>query len=155
VFSLRNLEHYNIIMVRLINNDRTFHFKGKTALKSFIELLFKKEGRQPGNIQYIFCSDEYLLQINKDFLQHDYYTDIITFDLSADETIDAEIYISLDRVKENAATFHNTYRSELLRVMFHGALHLCGYKDKRKSEITVMREKESEYLKRFEQKNPR
>ena len=108
----------------------------------------------PGNVQYVFCSDEYLLAINKQFLKHDYYTDIITFDLGAEDRIDAEIYISLDRVKENAASFNDQYKRELLRVIFHGALHLSGYADKTKSEITLMREKENEYLKRFEKSNP-
>jgi probable rRNA maturation factor len=86
-------------------------------------------------------------------LQHDYFTDIITFDLSVskNETI-GEIYISVDRVRENAMTHSVTFQTELLRVIFHGALHLCGYKDKKKSEITIMREKEDYYLLLFEQK---
>lgn len=140
-------------MIRFLNHDRQFTFRGKTALKGFLEKLFKAEGQVAGSIQYIFCSDEYLLQMNRQFLQHDYYTDIITFDLSSGEEVDAEIYISLDRVKDNAATF-GSYREEILRVIFHGALHLCGYKDKTKREITLMREKESAYLKKFDRANP-
>ncbi len=140
-------------MIKFINHDRNFNFTGKTNLKEFIEKLFKREGYKAGEIQYIFCSDEYLLQINRQFLQHDDYTDIITFDLGGQDEINAEIYISIDRVKENAATFGETYRSEMLRVLFHGALHLSGYWDKTKSEITLMREKESEYLKRFDKTN--
>ena len=141
-------------MIKFINHDRNFNFPGKTYLKDFIERLFKKEGKKSADITYIFCSDEYLLQINQNFLQHDYFTDIITFDLGGDETVNAEIYISIDRVKDNAANFGEPYKKEILRVIFHGALHLCGYKDKTKSEITLMREKESEYLKRFERTNP-
>jgi rRNA maturation RNase YbeY len=95
------------------------------------------------------------LGINRQFLDHDFYTDIITFPLSDGGVIDAEVYISVDRVKENAAGFGVTQREEMLRVIFHGALHLCGYVDKRKSEITLMREKESEYLRLFEKANPR
>jgi probable rRNA maturation factor len=127
--------------------------KDKTRVKSFVEELFLKENRQLQKLEYIFCSDNYLLEINKSFLQHDYFTDIITFDLSVskDETI-GEIYISVDRVRENAMTHSATFQTELLRVIFHGALHLCGYKDKKKSEITIMREKEDYYLRLFEQK---
>jgi probable rRNA maturation factor len=90
--------------------------------------------------------------MNRDFLQHDYYTDIITFGLSEKgEPVEAEVYISLDRVKDNAANLETTFKDETLRVIFHGALHLCGYKDKRKSEITLMRRKRSNicvYLKK-------
>ncbi len=102
-------------------------------------------------ITYIFCSDEFLLQMNRDFLQHDYYTDIITFGLSEKgEPVEAEVYISLDRVKDNAQTLGITYGEEARRVIFHGALHLCGYKDKKKSEIILMRKKEADYLRLFE-----
>lgn len=136
-------------MIKFINYDRKFSFSGKTILKEFIGSIFRKEGKKPGTIQYIFCSDEYLLDINRQFLQHDCYTDIITFDLSGSDGVDAEIYISLDRVKDNAIQFQQPVKREILRVMFHGALHLCGYGDKTKSEIALMRLKESEYLKSF------
>lgn len=144
-------------MIKFTNHDRKFIFSPKTALRLFIEKLFRREGKTAGQVQYIFCSDDYLLQINRQFLQHDYYTDIITFDLgSGDEgTVNAEIYISIDRVKENAFSFHETFSKEILRVIFHGALHLSGYRDKTKSEITLMRRKESEYLRLFEKANPR
>jgi probable rRNA maturation factor len=142
-------------MIKLINHDRAFNFPAKRELKAFIEKLLKKEGQAAGSIQYVFCSDDYLLQINREFLQHDYYTDIITFDLGGSEAINAEIYISLDRVRENAAVFGERFRRETLRVIFHGALHLCGYRDKTKSEITLMRERENEYLRLFEKANPK
>lgn len=88
--------------------------------------------------------------MNRDFLQHDYYTDIITFGLSEkNQPIEAEIYISIDRVKDNAKTLENNYQQEMLRVIFHGALHLCGFKDKTKSEISVMRAKEDQYLQQY------
>lgn len=126
--------------------------KRKKAVKEFIKEIFRLEGKALKEMNYIFCSDEYLLEINKSYLQHDYFTDIITFDLSeGDETI-GEVYISVDRVKENALTHQATFSSELLRVIFHGALHLVGYKDKKKSEITIMREKEDYYLLLFEAK---
>lgn len=123
----------------------------KTVVKSFIELLFKGEKVGLEQLSYVFCSDEYLLDINKQFLKHDFYTDIITFGLSAKgEAVTGEIYISIDRVKENAKNHNVNYSEELLRVIFHGALHLCGYKDKTKREITIMREKEEHYLRLFE-----
>ena len=142
-------------MIKFINHDRKFTAQGKTYIKSFLSDLFKREKKVLGEIQYVFCSDEYLLQINKQFLQHDYYTDIITFDLSSGKEVTAEIYISVDRVKENASAFDVPFRQEMLRVIFHGALHLCGYRDKTKGEITLMREKESEYLRKFERTNPK
>jgi probable rRNA maturation factor len=127
--------------------DRPFVFKNKTGLKSFIASIFKKEKKLLGAINYIFCSDEMLLKINQDFLQHNYYTDIITFGLNEPgEPIDAEIYVSIDRVKDNALQQGVSFQNEMQRVLFHGALHLCGYKDKNKSEIIVMRQKEDQYL---------
>ncbi len=133
------------------SGDRRFIFSNKTKLKKFIEALFKKEQHRLSHIHYVFCSDEFLLNINNTFLQHDYYTDIITFGLSEKkEPIEAEIYISIDRVKENANGLGIGYQQEMLRVIFHGALHLCGYKDKKKSEIITMRAKEDQYLQRYQ-----
>lgn len=135
------------------SGDRAFPFPNKTSIKDFIEQLIKKEGVGLSEINYIFCSDEFLLKINRDFLQHDYYTDIITFGLSEkNQPIEAEIYISIDRVKDNAKSLENSYQQEMLRVIFHGALHLCGYKDKTKSEISTMRAKEDQYLLLFSKK---
>ncbi len=119
----------------------------RTKLKSFIKNIFKKEGKILGELSYVFCSDEYLLNINRQFLNHDYYTDIITFDISETmEEVKGEIYISIERVKDNAKQLNQTTQKELLRVIFHGALHLCGYKDKTKSQKTQMRLKEDYYL---------
>ncbi len=127
--------------------DRPFVFAQKSALKLFIASIFKKEKKQLSGINYIFCSDEMLLKINQDFLQHNYYTDIITFGLNEPgEPIEAEIYVSIDRVKDNANQQGVSYQNEMQRVLFHGALHLCGYKDKKKSEISTMRAKEDQYL---------
>jgi len=130
--------------------DSALSLPAKTALKAFIENLFKKEKTPLATINYIFCSDKYLLSINQQFLNHDYYTDIITFGLHDKGTpVVAEVYISTDRVKDNAKTHGTTYSNEMLRVLFHGALHLCGYKDKTKPNIATMRAKEDEYLKRY------
>lgn len=132
------------------NADKTFLFPNKTGLKKFIEQLFKKEKKALLELTYVFCSDEFLLGINKDFLQHDYYTDIITFDLSENpkQTI-GEIYVSLDRIKDNAKELQTSIKEETLRVIFHGALHLCGYKDKSKTDISTMRKKEEYYIKLY------
>ncbi len=135
-----------------------FHFRKKVtlrnrlAIKRFISSRLLEHRRSGCEINYIFCSDEDLLAINRQHLDHDYYTDIITFDLS--ETIGSEhlisdIYISTDRVKENAALAGNAFSSELLRVMFHGILHLIGYKDKTDKEQKQMRAMEEEWLRHF------
>lgn len=127
--------------------DRKLVLAQKTAIRAFVETIFKKEKKKLAHINYVFCSDAYLLNINRDFLSHDYYTDIITFGLSEPgEPVEAEIYISVDRVKDNAVQLGVSFKEEMLRVIFHGALHLCGYKDKKKSDITLMREKENHYL---------
>ena len=118
----------------------------KLALKKMVATIFKKEKVKLGYVVYIFCSDEYLLQINKSMLQHDYYTDIITFPLQENgKPIESEIYISIDRVKENATNLCINFKIELARVLAHGALHLCGYDDKSKKDIAKMRLKEDEY----------
>ena len=122
----------------------------RTRLKQFIILLFKREKAPLAEIQYIFCSDQYLLAINRQFLQHDYYTDIITFDLSEPgQPINAEIYISVDRVRENAREFSSSVKKELHRVLFHGALHLVGYSDKGREAEIRMRKMEEKYLTRY------
>jgi rRNA maturation RNase YbeY len=116
----------------------------------FVETIFKKENKQLGSIRYVFCSDDFLLEINRTSLNHDYYTDIITFDLSEpNQPIESEVYVSIDRVKENAQNQGFSFKDELCRVVFHGALHLCGYKDKKKDDILIMRKKEDYYLKQF------
>jgi rRNA maturation RNase YbeY len=121
----------------------------RKRLKDFILTLFKKEQQELFSLDYIFCSDKDLLKINLEFLKHDYLTDIITFDLSESREITAEIYISIDRVKENARDLSLPFQEELHRVIFHGALHLCGYRDKSKKEQLLMRKKENRYLKDY------
>jgi probable rRNA maturation factor len=127
--------------------DRRLTIKAKTKIKEVVHSIFKKEKLTLQRIDYIFCSDEYLLEINRQFLNHDYYTDIITFNLSESKEITGEVYISLDRVKENAGLLNVAFLDELVRVVFHGALHLCGYKDKKKSDIELMRSNENYYIK--------
>jgi len=123
------------------------NLKQRTRLKRFLEALFKREKKSLQSLNYIFCSDKQLLEINRQYLNHDFYTDIITFELSAKGVpVDGEIYISIDRVKDNALTIGEPLQKEILRVIFHGALHLCGYKDKTKDQIRRMREKEDFYI---------
>jgi len=121
----------------------------RSGLKKFIESVFRKERKSLASINYIFVSDNALLEINKQFLKHDFYTDIITFDLSESEDIIAEIYISIDRVRDNAKALRTSFKSEIHRVIFHGALHLCGFGDKTKGEKAEMREKEDFYLLKY------
>jgi len=114
--------------------------------KQWIKNTISKEGRKPGDITFIFCDDDYLLDINKQYLDHDYYTDIITFDYVEGDQIAGDIFISIDRVKENAATFGVSFSNELNRILIHGVLHLLGYKDKDAEEKKLMTSKEDEYL---------
>lgn len=136
--------------IRLFFNDVQISLRDRTLLKLFIASLFRREKRSLDYLNIIFCTDERLLQINRDFLNHHYYTDIITFHYaSADQAIQAELYISIDRIKDNAKTLGTTITSELHRVIFHGCLHLCGYGDKTSQQIKKMREREDNYLRLY------
>jgi len=135
-------------MIHFSSADATVSLKGRTALKSVLQHLFDREGRPLRSLQYVFCSDDYLLQINNYFLQHNYYTDIVTFEMADNplKGVEGEVYISVDRVKENSRDLKVSFRAELLRVIFHGALHLAGYGDKTPGEQEIMRQKEEEYM---------
>lgn len=126
-----------------------FTLKNRKELKRFILQTFKAENRHLHTLQYIFCSDADLLAINKQYLKHDYYTDIITFNLGTNNNIEGEIYISVERVKENAQLLNTSFKEELHRVIFHGVLHLCGYKDKLKRDKNEMRLKEDRLLQQY------
>jgi rRNA maturation RNase YbeY len=130
------------------NFQKNIALTNRKRLKLFLINIFKIEKVAAESMSYVFCSDEFLLQINKDYLKHDYYTDIISFDLSLNMTspVIGEVYISVDRIRDNAKRFETTIQLELHRVVFHGALHLCGYKDKTKKDQTHMTTKEDEYL---------
>lgn len=121
-------------------------FKLGVAHKIWLQQVIRKEGKVPGAISYIFCDDEYMLERNVAFLNHDTYTDIITFDECVGDVVSGSILISADRVEENAAKFGKTFENELLRVVVHGTLHLCGYKDKTDEEAKTMRRKEDDSL---------
>ena len=124
-----------------------YSFQNRNSLKNFLVKFFRSEGQAMEEIRYIFCSDDYLLSLNQRHLHHNTLTDIISFDLTEPgQPLQAEIYISIDRVKENAVKFQVPFLHELHRVIFHGALHLCGFKDKKPAEIATMRMKEDYYL---------
>lgn len=134
-------------MIYYNNIDNKYIIKEKRKLNNWIKSCIIEEGKIIDNISFNLCSDEYILQLNNEALQHDYYTDIITFELNEkDEPIEGDIYISIDRVKDNARTLHIPFINELHRVLIHGVLHLCSYKDKSKKEELLMREKENYYL---------
>lgn len=122
-------------------------------VSSWLKEISTSENTSIKRINYIFCSDDFLLEINKQHLQHDYYTDIITFNLSESEKVESDIYISIDRVKDNASNFKSNYQTELLRVIAHGLLHLIGYNDKTKDEQIIMRKKEDACLSLWVSKN--
>ena len=126
-----------------------FSLKGREKLKVFVEFIFRKEKKGLSFVNYIFCSDKRLLEINRQFLNHNYYTDIISFELSETDSTQAEVYISVDRVKDNSKSLGNSFKSELHRVIFHGALHLCGFGDKTGEEKVEIHQKEDFYLSRY------
>jgi len=125
--------------------------KQRLALKSFLQKTAQKEGRSIASLNIIFCSDDYLLNINKQYLNHDYYTDIITFDLSESKKgpVTVELYISYDRIKDNARLLKTTTSKELHRVIFHGLMHLFGYKDKSTKDQMLMRKMEDKLLAKY------
>ena len=129
--------------------QKGFALKNRTSLKAFIESIFRKEKKKLSSLNYIFCSDKRLLEINQQYLGHDYFTDIISFDLSDSGLIMGEIYISIDRVRDNARSLGVSFNSELHRVIFHGALHLCDYEDKSSKNTDKMRKKEDHYLAKY------
>ena len=134
-------------MITFLTEDITFGLKEKLRHKAWLKDTAKAEGFAIGELNYIFCSDAYLLDINQKYLGHDTLTDIVTFDNSEDpKMIEGDIFISIERVRENAIKF-DTEDSELKRVMVHGLLHLAGYKDKDKDQKELMRNKENEHLK--------
>uniref|UniRef100_UPI0040480F0A rRNA maturation RNase YbeY n=1 Tax=Roseivirga sp. TaxID=1964215 RepID=UPI0040480F0A len=134
--------------INFFQEEITFQLKEESLITDWLQTVATAEHQSIEEINYIFCNDEYLLSINREYLNHDYYTDIITFDNrdNKHDSIEADIFISIDRVKENAQTLQVAFDKELSRVMVHGLLHLLGYHDKSEEEISQMREKEEAYL---------
>lgn len=136
--------------IRFHTEDVKFTWNNRRKLSAWIKDSANEESRSVGDINVILCSDEYLLNMNQQFLEHDYYTDIITFDYSEADEISGDLYISLDRVSDNALKNKIPTNDELYRVVIHGIMHLCGYKDKTKSDVVLMRKKENFYLSKFD-----
>jgi len=134
------------LAVRFFSDGISFQSIGKRKIAQWLKQTAAREGKKIGSVSYIFVSDEHLLEMNKKYLQHNDYTDIITFDNSTGNNISGEMYISVDTVRENAKYYQTDFHNELLRVMVHGVLHLCGYKDKTISERKKMRAAEDKYL---------
>lgn len=134
--------------ISFFSEEIDFTLKDKAKVRTWIADTIKSEGfKRVGELSFVFCSDEYLLEINKQYLNHDTYTDIVTFDSSEDEDVIAgDIFISVDRIRENASKFGVSERDEMHRVIIHGVLHLCGFMDKEKEEKDLMTAKENEYL---------
>jgi rRNA maturation RNase YbeY len=140
-------------MINLQTENIKFTLKNKTLLKQWIKEVIEKKKRKAGEITFVFCNDDYLLNINKQYLNHDTFTDIITFDYSKEDNkqpISGDIFISLERVKENALKYSKTLENELHRVIIHGVLHLLGYTDKTKIAKEEMTKQENLCLKIFE-----
>ena len=131
------------------NFELEFCLENEAKFADWIKRIIGSEGCFLGDISYIFCGDDYLLEMNKKYLEHDTYTDIITFDYTNGNLISGDIFISVERVRENALEFGIEFQEELLRVMSHGILHLMGYKDKTEGDIGIMRDKENEMMKLF------
>jgi len=126
--------------------DTKFDLKPKMKFKRWIRGVVGEEKSKTGDLTFVFCSDNYLLQINNQYLSHDYFTDVITFDYTEEDRVSGDIFISIDRVKDNAKNLKIPFQEELHRVIIHGVLHLLGYKDKTTDEIKVMRRKENYYI---------
>ena len=133
----------------IFNYETDFQLENESKYEDWIDSIIESEDKEPGEINYIFCDDDYLLEINKQYLDHDTLTDIISFDYCIGDLISGDIFISIDRIKDNAQDFDVSFNNELLRVMSHGILHYCGYKDKTQEEQLLMRAKEQEKINMF------
>lgn len=130
-------------------SENDFELQHSSQFEVWIKEVIASEGKKAGEISFIFCNDEYLLEINQQYLDHDTYTDIISFDNSVGNILNGDIFISTERVAENASEYGVTFEEEIKRVIVHGVLHFCGYKDKSKEEAQLMRTKEEEKMKMF------
>jgi len=133
-------------MVSFFTEDIVFPFKEKRLTSRWLKFVAGSEAKRLGDISVIFCSDNYILDVNIKYLQHDYYTDIITFDYCEGDTLSGDLFISIDSVRENASFYGTEFADELNRVIVHGLLHLIGYDDHNDEDIAVMRSKENYYL---------
>lgn len=132
--------------IRVFYEEVKFRIKGWKEIKSLIGKVISEEKNISGDLNFILTNDNHLLKINKEFLKHNYYTDVISFDNTGDSELAHEIYISIDKVKKNSINYNVSYKEELIRVMIHGVLHLCGYEDRSNDEKEKMREREDYWL---------
>jgi rRNA maturation RNase YbeY len=133
-------------MICFYTENIIFNLPQKREVKAWLTMVARQENKQIGTVSVIFCSDEYLLPINRCYLQHDYYTDIIAFDYTEANRISGDLFISVDRVRANGEKYKQSFRDELHLVILHGILHLCGYGDATPAQKKTMREKENKYL---------
>ena len=133
-------------MISYYFQDTDFKFRDRRRTNEWLKLAAESEIRRIGNISIIFCSDNYVLDINQKYLQHDYFTDIITFDYCEGDRLSGDLFISVDSVRENSVEFETEFKDELNRVIIHGLLHLVGYDDHTEKDIKLMRSKENYYL---------
>ena len=133
----------------IFNYETDFQLENELVYEQWIDAVIESEGKEPGEINYIFCDDEYLHNINMQYLNHDTLTDIISFDYCIGDLISGDIFVSIERVLDNAKDYEVSFNEELLRVLAHGVLHYCGYKDKTENEALLMRTKEQEKIDMF------
>ncbi len=131
------------------NYEFEFKLQDESLYSNWISRVILSENKKEGDINYVFCDDEYILQINQQYLNHDYYTDIISFDYTVGNELHGDIFISVDRVRENALDYNTSFEEELKRVIIHGVLHYCGYKDKTEEDEQLMRSKEDVKIQMF------
>ena len=131
------------------NYEFEFKLQDESLYSNWISRVILSENKKEGDINYVFCDDEYILQINQQYLNHDYYTDIISFDYTVGNELHGDIFISVDRVRENALDYNTSFEDELKRVIIHGVLHYCGYKDKTEKDEQLMRSKEDVKIQMF------
>ena len=131
------------------NYETNFQLEDESKINSWLESCTNNESFNLGELNYIFCSDEYLHKLNVEFLNHDTLTDIISFDYTVGKILQGDVFISIDRVKDNAKEFNVEFHAELLRVMIHGVLHFCGYNDKSEDDSKIMRAKEDFYISKY------
>ena len=133
----------------IFNYETDFQLENESDYEQWIDAVIESEGKEPGEINYIFCDDEYLHNINMQYLNHDTLTDIISFDYCIGDLISGDIFVSIERVQDNAKDYEVSFNEELLRVLAHGVLHYCGYKDKTEDDALLMRSKEQEKINMF------
>jgi len=137
------------LKILIFYDDVSYRFKSGKKIKTLIENIVTSESCIPGEINIIFTSDKKLIKINKQFLKHNYFTDVISFSYNQEKIINGEVYISLDTVKGNAINYNVSFKKEILRVIIHGVLHLCGYGDENETKRLVMRGKEDIWIEKF------